>query len=502
MAFPFFGEVFNFTQPDGTQFQVRGWGDQHNAVFETLDGYTIVRNPHTGVYEIAQLSDDGSLLEPAPGEPGNLDGRRAGVPIGLRVDRDAARAQALESALRMGGRRCDQRREQSKALASATRTLQGPVMAPPKRETIGQFVGLCLLIEFPDEPSTIPQDEVERFCNQRGYSGFGNNGSVHDYFLDNSIGRCRYTNVITSYYCARYEKSHYIDPKIKYGTRARQLIVEALEHLRNTGFDFTPLTADYAGYVYALNVYYAGDTVNNWSEGLWPHAWHLTTPVPVASGKSIYDYQFTNMGQELTLGTFCHENGHMLCDYPDLYDYGGESGGAGTYCLMCSGGSINRKNPTNISAYLKRLSGWTNSVSPILNGRQISLDAGTNDFAMFAKHPGEYFIVENRSKSGRDLLLPDEGLAIWHVDEEGNNSFEQMTPSDHYELSLEQADGRYDLESKRDHYGDSTDLFGQTERCFSDSTTPNSKWWDGTSSKLNIFDISSPGTSMSFKCRT
>ena len=54
-------------------------------------------------------------------------------------------------------------------------------------------------------------------------------------------------------------------------------------------------------------------------------------------GKLGRDYQITNIGTELTLGTFCHENGHMVCDYPDLYDYGYESSGVGAYCLMCAG---------------------------------------------------------------------------------------------------------------------------------------------------------------------
>jgi hypothetical protein len=44
MSFPFFGEEFTFTQPDGTRLAVRGWGDQHGAVFETLDGYTVTRD--------------------------------------------------------------------------------------------------------------------------------------------------------------------------------------------------------------------------------------------------------------------------------------------------------------------------------------------------------------------------------------------------------------------------------------------------------------------------
>ena len=103
----------------------------------------------------------------------------------------------------------------------------------------------------------------------------------------------------------------------------------------------------------------------------------------------------------------------MLCDYPDLYDYGSESSGAGAYCLMCAGGNIDEKNPTHISAYLKRLSGWAKSVTPIQHNRQIVLPAGENDFAMFTKTSGEYFIVENRSRSGRDVSLPDEGLAGW-----------------------------------------------------------------------------------------
>jgi M6 family metalloprotease-like protein len=501
MASPFIGKTYIFTQPDGTKFEVRGWGDQHYAVFETLDGYTVVRNPSTGFFEIAQVSSDGTILESAPGPQGNLDGESVAVQPSLRINREAARLRGMQGSLRMGGRRCDQRRIQRKNMARAARMLDGPFMAPPQRATVGDFVGLCLLIDFSDEPATIPRDEVERFCNQEGYSGFVNNGSVYDYFHDNSIGRCRYTNIVADYYRAQHPKSYYTDPDIRQGVRARQLINEALSHLKANNFDFTPLTADSGGFVYAMNVYYAGEVVNNWAEGLWPHAWHLGTPVLLASGKSAFDYQFTDMSNQLTLGTFCHENGHMLCDYPDLYDYGGESSGTGAYCLMCAGGNISEKNPTHISAYLKRLSGWAKSVTPIQDNSQISLPAGENDFAIFAKNSGEYFIVENRLKIGRDEALPDEGLVIWHVDEDGDNSDEQMTPNRHYELSLEQADGEFRLESSRYHLGDSTDFYGQANKRFADSTNPNSKWWDGTASSLNIFEISEPGATMSFKTR-
>ncbi|MCA9472887.1 MAG: M6 family metalloprotease domain-containing protein [Nitrospirales bacterium] len=501
MATPFTGKTFTFTQPDGSTVEVRGWGDQHYAVFETLDGYTLMKNPRTGFFEVAQLSSDGTSLEPAPGPPGNLDGDRLPVQRGLRITRDAARAQGLEGALRLGGRRCDQRREERKTFARMARMMPGAVFAPPKRETVGDFVGLCLLIDFPDESGAISRDEVERFCNETGYSGFGNNGSVSDYFFDNSIGRCRYTNIVADYYRAQHPKSFYTDPNIQQGVRARQLIVEALTHLKNQSFDFTSLTADNEGFVYAMNVYYAGDVVNNWAEGLWPHAWHLATPIELAPGIAAFDYQFTDMSRELSLGTFCHENGHMLCDYPDLYDYGSESSGVGAYCLMCAGGNINEKNPVHISAYLKRLSGWANSVTTIKHDEDIELAAGTNDFALHAKSSGEYFIVENRQKAGRDVALPDEGLAFWHVDEEGSNNNEQMTPSQHYELSLEQANGQFRFERSRGLYGDSTDLYGRVNKRFADSTSPSSRWWDGTASNLDVFEISDPGSTVRFRTK-
>ncbi len=63
MPLPFYGEKFTFTQPDGSQLEVRGWGDQHNAVFETLDGYTVVQNPNTGYFEYATLTDDAEDLD-------------------------------------------------------------------------------------------------------------------------------------------------------------------------------------------------------------------------------------------------------------------------------------------------------------------------------------------------------------------------------------------------------------------------------------------------------
>jgi M6 family metalloprotease-like protein len=502
MAKRFDGKVFTFTQPDGSTVQLRGFGDQYHARFETLDGYTVTQNPTTGYWEIARLTPDGNALEPVPQLAAPLDGASAGVTRSIRLPATRAAALARQSTLLVGGRRCDQRREERRQQLRALRTAAaagGPLLAPPQRQTVGDFVGLCLLVDFSDAPSTIPREEVERFCNQQGYTGFGNQGSVRDYFFDNSIGRCNYTNIVPPYYRASKPKTYYTNEAIPQPQRAIELITEAVAALQASNFDFSRLTVDNQGFAFALNVYYAGPVVNNWAKGLWPHSHHLGSPLAVGSGRKLFDYQFTAIGSELDLGTFCHENGHMLCDYPDLYDYGYESSGVGGFCLMCAGNNVNEKNPIPISAYLKRLSGWARSVTALEHGQTVSLKAASNEFAILSKGGREYFLIENRQKSGRDASLPDRGLAIWHVDEDGDNRNEQMSGASHYELSLEQADGKFELERNQSHNGDGGDLYEGSNARFADDTTPSSKWWDGTSSNLTIDQISAAGPTMTFR---
>jgi hypothetical protein len=73
MAARFDGQIFTFTQPDGTPIQLRGWGDQYYAVFETLDGYTVAKNPATGYWEVARLAPDGNALQPAAPGADSMD---------------------------------------------------------------------------------------------------------------------------------------------------------------------------------------------------------------------------------------------------------------------------------------------------------------------------------------------------------------------------------------------------------------------------------------------
>lgn len=498
MPTPFVNRPFVFKNPDGTTIHVLGWGDEHHAVFETVDGFTVINDPKTGFWRYAQLSDDRQQLVPTEMGAEDTNTRRPAVPPHLRQHPAVTRAQALQSReVKAGQRRWEIRRAQRRAELDR-RLLAGPGTAPPAQTRTGNYVGLCLLIQFPDVSGTINRQEVTDFCNKQGYTGYNNNGSVYDYYLDNSAGKLHYTNLVTAYYTAKQKRSYYTDPKIAYGTRAQELIKEALDSLKSQNFNFGQLSTDSGGYVYALNAFYAGGTVNNWAQGLWPHSSGLATPYDAGGGRKLCDYQITDIGSGLTLRTFCHENGHMLCDFPDLYDYGYQSEGDGNYCLMAYGGSDT--NPVEICSYLKYKVGWATKVTQLMPGDEAKAPAGQNQFFLYMnpKKKTEYFLIENREQQGRDAALPASGLAIWHIDELGSNDNEQGTAAQHYECALEQADGRYDLEHGA-NYGDNADLFASPRSTqFSDKTSPGAKWWDGTASGLDIAQISPAGNVITF----
>jgi M6 family metalloprotease-like protein len=479
MSHPFFGEEFEFTQPDGSTLRVRGWGDQQNAVFETIDGRRVQQDPATGYFKPVEDTRDGT--RPRAAAPDVLLGDAPGMRPGLPTN----------------GARWQQRRKEQQLAAS----MGDALLAPPQRETVGTFVGLCLLVQFPDVAGTITREEVDNFCNKPGYTGFGNNGSVFDYYRDVSGGRVNYTNLVAPYYTAKNPRSYYTDESVRQPIRAIELITEALDDLIISRFDVSSLSTDNLGFVYALNVFYAGKRVNNWAQGLWPHAHFLTAPYRLRAGMDAHDYQITDMANELSLGTFCHENGHMLCDFPDLYDYGGESFGVGPYCLMCAGGNISPKNPVHIGAYLKFRAGWAESATALAAGSTITLRSDRNQFALQRKSNTEYYVIENRQKHARDTALPAAGLAIWHVDELGDNSNEQMSPTRHYECTLVQADGKSELEQKINN-GDPKDLFSAAQNgTFGHTSEPPSRWWDGTNTPLEIVDITTSGVSMKLSVR-
>ena len=75
-------------------------------------------------------------------------------------------------------------------------------------------------------------------------------GSDNDHF-----GKVNYSNLVTEYYTAQNNRAYYTNRNISYGARAQELIREALVFLQGQGFDFSTLSTDSGGFVYALNIF-------------------------------------------------------------------------------------------------------------------------------------------------------------------------------------------------------------------------------------------------------
>ena len=517
-----FARKVPFTQPDGTKITLWGEGDEFYAVFETLDGYTVVFNPQTQAYDYAQLSADGGELISTGVVVGQGTPAATGWQQHVRINPESARKQALERYASwdqaMGITERWNNLKSERRLADLAAAQDGAEPAPPSATTTGQKLGLTLLIDFSDAVGTVAQAEIVNFCNGDNYTTYGNNGSVKKYYLDNSNNQLTYSNVVTIYIRVPKPKTYYNNTTNNCGTQGRLLITDAIAAVKAlTNYTtailptFSNLTVDGSSRVVACNVFFAGGDSGVWNFGLWPHSWSLASAIDLGNGKKVYKYQITDIGTSLALGTFCHENGHMLCGYPDIYDYGYDSyGGAGAFCLMDYGGSGG--NPVQICAYLKRAAGWATTVeltsSSNLTATVAASGTNFNKFYRYVK-PGvatEYYLVENRQKSGRDASLPAAGVAIWHIDELGNKDNQSTNfNSTHlnYEVSLMQADNLWHFQNYANS-GDAKDLYylGNTAagygNRFSDTTSPSARWWDGTSSGMILHHFSASGTTMTF----
>ena len=288
------------------------------------------------------------------------------------------------------------------------------------------------------------RDEVEALLNGDNYTANGNYCSVKEYFRLMSSGALTYSNVVIGPIRLSQKRRYYVD---------HLLAKEALDLVSASDLDFSQFDSQGIAAIDAVSFLYAGETV--WEGSLWPH----NSVVKWGSrGYRAGMYQITGLGlhsSDLVIGTFCHESGHMLCRFPDLYDYGKRDGdfersaGLGVYCLMSAGNHLNGgRTPAPICAYLRYLAEWCPNRISLNTPGVYQADYGAYDTVLVYEttRPNEFFLLENRDKFGLDQHLPANGLAIYHCDTEGSNERQGGTAKQHYQCSLLQADGRLDLE--------------------------------------------------------
>ncbi|MCL2048249.1 MAG: hypothetical protein FWG87_05930 [Defluviitaleaceae bacterium] len=448
LAAPMNGEPIRITQPDGTAHFVRAYGDEFYNRVESPDGYTLVRNPRSGYWCYARLNAakselvpttvvyTGEARTPSLSERLNLGERWQSPtdlpPKGIDISPEHIARKTEEARRLLWGDDYATRQSTRENTESATRA----------DGSVRPIYGVTIVVEFPDTKHTEPSfsiAEVEAHLNEEGYTGFGNNGSVRDYFLDVSGGAIDYINKVF-YYEAENAKSYYEE------VGGRLLAKEALDGIADNQ-DFIDYLLEVKDELWIpvgannmpLNIYYAGGATPN--SGLWPHFSWLNNHATTIQGIEFNRYQVTNQNQYsntpdrepyLAIGVFAHETGHLVFGFKDLY----RPQSISNHCLMASGNwGGYAKNPSPINPYYRFRQGWAEPI--VLNGTPVGTVISPEPNAMnpyvyythnfsrlyYGHLSGQLFMVEHirQEEGSRYEDFGFQGIVIYHIDINGEN---------------------------------------------------------------------------------
>jgi len=477
-----------FSQEKGPDVKLRVFGDEFYSRYENLEGYTAVYDIDLGLFCYAYLIK-GELVS---------SGVDLGHPAPKEIWRHLKESETQRNA-KFEARYDRMSPPQPAYRPHATLRTYGPNkgLLEGRRLTEGEVKGLTVMVQFKDLKSTVTRQDLDRMLNGKDYQENGNFCSVREYFRLISGGKLDYTNQVVGPVTLSKKRSYYAN---------HLLVEEALDLAIAGGADLKQFDSLEEGIVDAVSFLYAGQT--QYIGELWPHNYFLELE---RGSMKTHFYMLSSLGrskEDLSIGTFCHESGHMLCRWPDLYDYGTRDGdsekssGLGCYCLMSAGNHNGKgRTPAPVCAYLRYLVDWCDNV--VCLDKPGSYQALHGDYRTALFYPSrkynEYFLIENRSQLGLDRDIPSSGLAVYHCDILGSNEWQGGSATNHYQCGLLQADGHLDLETNR-NMGDEMDLFQEAAAVVvSHCTQPSSNLWDGSESGLTISNVSAPGQVITFQ---
>lgn len=400
------------------------------------------------------------------------------------------------------------------------RGIDQPAKHPPNLKKIRQRQGLfkatsptylnalVILVDFSDNPADTVDNTPAKFEDLLFSEGTYPTGSMNDWYLENSYDQVGITGQITRWVRLPHPYSYYVDNQNGFGDYPRnaQGMAEDAVAAVDSFVDFSQFDNDNNGEVDALFIVHAGpgaEATGNDSD-IWSHSWSFGTQYRDGVALSGYTTEPEWQGNPadsnfVTMGVFGHEFGHAL-GLPDLYDTDYTSDGVGDWSMM-SGGSWgnNGRTPVHFDAWSKYFLGWLDPV--VLRSDTTNVVFNPVEYQpqvmrlwTAGSQGPEYYLVENRQKTGFDSYLPGEGLLIWHIDERINSNTNEY----HKEVALVQADGRMDLEHNRGSDGGDPypGLYMNTE--FSGSSTPNSNDYEDNPTQVSVTNIATQGEDMSF----
>lgn len=356
----------------------------------------------------------------------------------------------------------------------------------------GERRALVLLVDFQDNPAAKPR---QHYLDMLFSMGKYPTGSLRDYYYEASYHKLSVTGDVCGgdkgWLRAPRPYSYYAGDKYGFGEypkNATRLVEDAID-LASGHVNFAEYDVDGDGEVDALFIVHAGSGAE--VTGITGHIWSHMSNIPPKTVDGVRLSRYSMEPEDGNIGVFCHELGHVF-GLPDLYDYDMDSAGTGNWDLM-AGGSWNNGGltPAHPVGWCKGRLGWVEPQP--LPGSQESITLRPSIlFPEIYRLPAggngdgkEYFLIENRRRTGFDSYLPGEGLMIQHVDESQRSNNDQG----HYLVDIEQCDGRHDL-NRNANRGDEEDLFpNKSNNAFSAKTNPSSSTYNGVDSKVALKNI-------------
>ncbi len=407
----------SITQPDGSKLTIFLKGDEHFSYSLTEDGY-LIEQATDGFYHYAILKENGAIQST----------QTRVKPINKRTLAEKELLKNQEAFPDLG--RFIRKQKIAKSI-EATQAIQSfPKIGSPK--------SLVILVNFQDVQFVTPnpQEAFFNLLNEEGYSKNGATGSAKDYFYAASNGISSPNFVVVGPYTLPENMAYYgSNDNGGEDIRPREMIADACLTAHIHGVDFTQFDSDGDGIVDNVFVYYAGynEAEGGSKNSIWPHRWYLEEPLAVGdvkvSGYACSSELRGNKGDNMCgIGTFAHEFGHVY-GLPDYYPTNGANHHTlSQWSIMDSGAYLNEgRTPPTYSAYDRFYLGWLRptllsmpryvSIPDLEDFNQAYLISSEETHNLKGKNPQpkEFFMLENRQKTGWDSFLPNSGMLITRI---------------------------------------------------------------------------------------